>query len=331
MLRNIAKSVAIAALAVSAAAAVHAQTVVASITLPGLPEQVAVSPLYNRAYVAVPNFGAEPYDYLTVVDAKTNAIVTNVEIPPVAYAVAANDLDGLVYVGGSYVDTNGDTHNEVVAVDPRKNQVHEVIAISSTVGNGILGLAVNALNGDVYVSNASDNEVDILRGCKLITRIPLGSQPFGITVNPFINKVYVALTSGDISVVDPKTQEVTATTAAGTTEAGIVANPFTGAVFATNSVSSPDTPTVDVLNKAGTEVTTITVGNNPLGIDLDPATNNIFVANSGDNTISVINGKTDAVTATVPVSALFLAVDPVNQHVFVSPAANNPVLTVITE
>lgn len=331
MLLNIAKSVTVAALAVSAAASIHAQTVVANITLPGLPEQVAVSPLYNRVYVAVPNFGAEPYDYLTVVDAKTNTIVTNIEIPPVAYAVAVDDLNGLVYVGGSYVDANGGTHNEVVVVDPRKNTVRETIAISSTEGNGILGLAVNSLNGEVYVSNASDSEVDVLRDCKLAARIALSSAPYGITVNPLIDTVYVAQTDGNISVINAHTRQITATTANGTAGAGIVANPFTGAVFADNSVGSPDTPFVGVFSKAGAAVTTIPVGNNPLGIDVDPATNLVFVANSGDNTISVINGKTSAVTATVPVSALFLAVDPVNQQVYVAPAANNAVLTVITE
>jgi YVTN family beta-propeller protein len=331
MLLNIAKSVAVAALAVSAAAAVHAQTVVTNITLPGLPEQVAVSPLFNRVYVAVPNFGAEPYDYLTVVDAARNTVLANVEIPPVAYAVAANDFDGLVYIGGSYVDVNGDTHNAVVAVDPRRNRVRETIAISSTAGNGILGLAVNALNGDVYVSNASDSEVDVLRGFRVVARIPLSSEPFGITVDPRINRVYVSLTDGSISVIDPRRNEITATTSNGTTGAGIVADPFTGIVFAVNSVSAPDTPTVGVFNRAGEEVTTVDVGNNPLGIDLDPVTGLVFVANSGDNTISVIDGKTDAVTSTVPVSALFLAVDPVNRRVYVSPAANNADLTVITE
>ena len=71
MLHKYAKSVALTVLAVSAVTVVHAQTVQGTIALPGLPEQVAVNPFTNRIYVAVPNFGAEPYDYLTVINGKT--------------------------------------------------------------------------------------------------------------------------------------------------------------------------------------------------------------------------------------------------------------------
>jgi YVTN family beta-propeller protein len=331
MLLKFAKSAVLALLVISTGAAIHAQTVLANITLPNLPEQVAVSPLLHRVYVAVPNFGAEPFDYLTVVDTKTNAVVKNIEIPPIAFAVAVDDLNGKVYVGGSYTDTNNVQHNEVVAINPFTNKVVETITISETVGNGIEGLAVNAFNGDVYVANASDSEVDVIQGCKLKTRISTSDMPFAVAVNPFINKVYVSFVGGNVSVIDGKTLEVTATTPVGTSGAGIAVNVATGHVFAANSVGSPDTPAVGVLDNAGNSLATVPVGNFPLGVDVDPVTNLAFVANSGDNTISVINGKTNTVTATAGISALFLAVDPVNQRVYVSPATNTAELTVITE
>ena len=36
----------------------------------------------------------------------------------------------------------------------------------------------------------------------------------------------------------------------------------------------------------------MTVGNGPLGVAVDQATNTIYVANSGENTVSVIDGAT---------------------------------------
>ena len=42
----------------------------------------------------------------------------------------------------------------------------------------------------------------------------------------------------------------------------------------------------------GQTAATVTVGNNPLGVAIDQATNTIYVANSGANTVSVINGAT---------------------------------------
>ena len=79
-------AVAVTVLAAAAVSAANAQSVVATVTLPNLPEGVAVNPLTNRVYVAVPNFGAQPFDYVTVINGKTNTIVKNIEIPPVALA-----------------------------------------------------------------------------------------------------------------------------------------------------------------------------------------------------------------------------------------------------
>jgi len=79
----------------------------------------------------------------------------------------------------------------------------------------------------------------------------------------------------------------------------------------------------------------IRVGRIPLGIAVDQATNTVYVANAGDNTVSVINGATcDAgdtsgcsqKPATVAVGAFgdAVAVDPVTNTVFVTNQAARP-------
>jgi YVTN family beta-propeller protein len=330
MLLKYVKPVLLTVLAVSAAVA-HAQTVIGTITLPNFPEQVAVNALTNQVFVAVPNFGAQPFDYLTVIDGKSSKILKNIKIPPVAYAVATDLLNGLVYVGGTYVDDNGISQSQVVAIDPRTYKVLATISISDNPGNGIQGLAVNSLNGDVYVANSSDSEIDVIHCFKLKDRITTNGAPYGVTVNPLINTVYAALLNGGVAVISGKTNQITTTAAFGTSDAGIVADLGTGNVLTTNSVGSPDTGSVGILNKTGELEATVPAGNFPLGIDVDYFTHLAFVANIGDNTISVINDKTNAVTATVPVSALFLAVNPVTRRVYVAPAINSMTLTVLSE
>jgi YVTN family beta-propeller protein len=85
--------------------------------------------------------------------------------------------------------------------------------------------------------------------------IPVGGDPFAISVNPSTNTVYVA----DTTVADTN-----------------------GFVYAING-------------KTNTVTANITVGQNPSAVSVNPSTNTVYVANSADNTVSVINGKTNTV------------------------------------
>jgi hypothetical protein len=102
MLNNYAKLLVMSVLTVSAVA-VNAQTIKGTVALPGYSEQVAVDPLLNLVYVAIPNFGVfgdGRYDYLTVVDGKKDVVTRNIKIAPIATAVAVDTIRSLVYVGG---------------------------------------------------------------------------------------------------------------------------------------------------------------------------------------------------------------------------------------
>ncbi|HUX85912.1 MAG TPA: hypothetical protein VMW65_02830, partial [Chloroflexota bacterium] len=85
------------------------------------------------------------------------------------------------------------------------------------------------------------------------------------------------------------------------------------------------TDRVSVVNETtGAVVTTIPVGNSfqgkGQGIAVDPTTQRIFVSNSDDNTISVLDGATNQVIATVPAGAgpTGVAIDPSLGLVYVS-------------
>jgi YVTN family beta-propeller protein len=330
---KIAKSFAVSILLASAAPFVHAQTVTATIALPNLPEQVATNPVTNRVYVAVPNFGSVPYDYLTVINGKRDTVITNIQIPPVAYAVAVDPLRNIVYVGGGLLEGGSINGSEVVAISGRTNKVIQTIPVTSTTsGNGIQGLAVNWVTGDVYAANGSDNEVDVIHKFQVTARIAVGGNAYGVAVNQMHGTVYATLADlGGVVVIDPKTNAITTTTPFGTSGAGITVDLETGNVFTTNSVSSPSIGQVGVLDHAGNLLATIPVGNTPIGIDADFGSHLVFVANSGDDNLSVINGSTNAVTTTLPISSLFVAVNPVSEKVYIAPQDAVAALTVLTE
>jgi YVTN family beta-propeller protein len=65
----------------------------------------------------------------------------------------------------------------------------------------------------------------------------------------------------------------------------------------------------------------IPVGKNPLGIDVNPITNKIYVANYADNSVSVIDGETNTVTATifgVKEAPRAVGVNPTNNKIYVA-------------
>lgn len=334
MRNRIVNPFAVSILLASAAALANGQTVTASIALPNLPEQVATNPITNRVYVAVPNFGSPAYDYLTVVDGKKNTVIKNIQIPPVAYAVTVDPLRNIIYVGGAYLETDGSINgSEVIAINGATNKILKTISVTSTTsGNGIQGLAANWVTGDVYVANGSDSEIDVIHNLTLKSRISVGGDPYGVAVNQLLGTVYMSLADvGGVLVIDPKTDAITTSTAFGAAGAGIAVDSVSGNVFTTNSVAAPSVGQVGVLGSAGNLLATVPVGNLPIGIDADLGSHLVFVANTGDDTLSVINGSTSTVTATVPVSSLFVAVNPITQKVYIAPQDPVAALTVTTE
>jgi YVTN family beta-propeller protein len=339
MLNKYVKIVAVAALAVSAGAVANAQSVTKTITLKNLPEKLAADPFANLIYVAVPNFGAKPYDYLTVIDGKKDVVLANYEIPPYAYAVAVDPLNGKVYVGGTFQDVNGVDQSKVIVFCTHDKKVAQEFSISTTTGDGILGLAVNSVTGDLYIANGSDNEIDVIKNgwYQVSKRIPVSAEPYSVAVNPLSNTAYASLLDGSVSVINGKTDTITTTTvvpptapATSVANAGITVDIATGNVFTSNATYA-DSSTVGVLSGTGTFIQNISVGNTPFGIDVDPFTGLVFVANSQDGTVDAINATTNTVSKTLSVSGLFLTLNPLSQKVYVGANNSSPTVTVISE
>jgi YVTN family beta-propeller protein len=92
-------------------------------------------------------------------------------------------------------------------------------------------------------------------------------------------------------------------------------------LFGQNAVNATGPLTV------GTSPPSVPVGFYPVGVAVNQASNRVYVPNSGDNTLSVLDGATNSVLATIPVGRLpcAIAVNPATDRVYVSNVNSNDV------
>ncbi len=121
------------------------------------------------------------------------------------------------------------------------------------------GAAFDFADGDIYVTNDGASNVSVVSGStnKVVTTIPVGSNPIGAAFDSTNGDIYVTTYNrttgwGSVSVVSGSTNKVFAT---------------------------------------------IPVGNQPAGAVFDSANGDIYVTNTGSGNVSAISGNTNAVTS----------------------------------
>jgi YVTN family beta-propeller protein len=196
------------------------------------------------------------------------------------------------------------------------------------VGSSPGGLAFDRVTHSLYVANQGGNTVSVIdtskcnaksvSGCDHpVATVHVGSGPVGVVVDQATHSAYVANNHGStLSVIDTATCNAESTSgcgqapltvAAGDSPFGIALDPVTKTVYVTDLGSSDEGDTVSVVDGAtcnalvrsgcGDTPATITVGSGPFGIAVNPATDSVYVANTGQlfttadgSTVSVING-----------------------------------------
>ena len=201
------------------------------------------------------------------------------------------------------------------------------ILASINVGYQPYGVAVNPVSNKTYVANlcgtdsscsSTSGTISVIDGINPnATTIALTMQPFYVTVNSVTNKIYavgVCLVSpcegyntGRVTVIDGASDTVIDTVSVGFNPQSAVVNPVTNKIYVANYCGNdptcgyPRSPgTVTVIDGATDNTTTVPVGTVPQ-LDVDTATNKIYVANyCGDDpdcnsetgTMTVIDGDT---------------------------------------
>ena len=243
-------------------------------------------------------------------------------------AIAYNPATGKVYA----VDTS---HAAVLIYASVGGQMRRV-----TVGEDPVSIAVNPTDGRAYVANGGDGTVSVLDGTfdAIVATIPVGSHPYSVAVSPSSGKVYVTHTFGDqISVIDGLTHAVSEVKTGssdliainprkgtiyllgyggavkvleessmkpseipvGRHGWGLSLNDVTGAVY----VARIEGADLAAINPGSPNPITIPAGAIPCAIAVNASGDRLYVANYGDNTVTVIDAGAGRKLATVPVGS----------------------------
>jgi YVTN family beta-propeller protein len=172
-------------------------------------------------------------------------------------------------------------------------------------------LTVNSANGDIYLSNRDSDTLTILNGKtnKFDRNIQVGNEPVDIEVDPNKNILYVTHPSdGKISVfnlkkIDLKKDKPINIIHTRLSPLYIALNSIDSKLYVSNfkhnsvSVINLDFQqygrSVINLEEKNYFIKNITVGRGPTDIEFNSELNVVYVINSKDNSVSVINGTTN--------------------------------------
>ncbi|MGC1580981.1 MAG: choice-of-anchor D domain-containing protein [Candidatus Acidiferrales bacterium] len=245
----------------------------------------------------------------------------------VSHGVAINPVTNKIYLA--------DEAGTLSVIDGATNTL-STVSYSGGVENW--AVAVNPVTNMVYVVDRGASKIDVFTGATASSAAtfvspaisPGAGNLFAIAVNAATNMIYVADDSnGYVVVIDGSTNTEVTTVSMGSTggipnlPVSVAVDPATSMVYVVENDGNPSFGnSVGVINGSNQLVATIGVGTSPTSVVVNPVTNKIYVANSGSNSVSVIDGSSNTVTATVTspemLSPIGLAVNPVTNQVFVA-------------
>jgi YVTN family beta-propeller protein len=300
----------------------------------GGPQAVAVDPSTNTVYTA--NFND---NNVSVTDAASCSAevsagcrdqLPEAQVGSAPAGLAVDTATHSLYVADqgtntiSVIDTTGCNASTTHGCSNGMGTVH--------VGSKPTGVAIDPETHTLYVTDAGGNTVSVVdtstcnaevqSGCgQTPPEVTVGTQPFGIALDPVTDTVYVTVLGtndeGDtVSVIDGATCNGEVQSGCGQTPPevtvgsgpfGIAVNSTTNTVYVADSgqlFTTAEGHTVSVINGTTCDAvessgcrrmpTTVTVGRAPYGVAVDDATNTVYVVNNdgGDtpSTISTIDG-----------------------------------------
>jgi YVTN family beta-propeller protein len=295
-----------------------------------LPIQVLIDSTTRTAYIE-----SQDSSSISVLNTATCNAQNQSGCPRVAPALATGITPTINMVMNSQTHTlysQSQDSNSLWVFDTRKcNAMHTSgcteFAPTTIVGAAPVDVAENPVTRTLYGTNQLDNTVSVidttvcnqhhLTGCNQTwPTVPLGNAPRFLGVNTITNSIYVSnRDDGTLSVINGATcnrsntsscSQAQPTTAVGTMPQQIAVDESTNTVYVVNQ----DDGTVSVINGShcdGTDVSgcnqawpTIAVGASPQGLGFNPNHHTLYVTNTNDNTVSVINTTSQSVVATFP-------------------------------
>ena len=252
------------------------------------PRNLAINPIANTIYVA--NYLS---DTISVLDGNHgDKVISNIRVGKSPAGLAIDLTRNLLYVSNERLNT-------VSVIDCRTNQIKSnfIVGLSPT------GIGINPVTNTIYVISSLTHSISVVDGKTYVLSkmLTVGKSPTGIGINPVTNTIYVTnQDSNTTTVIDGRSNHVITNIHVGHSPYSVDVNPKTNEIFVTNRgfpadgviTTVTDSMSVSVINGYTNEVIkTMSVGNSPEGIAVNPITNTIYVANSGSYSVSILNGS----------------------------------------
>jgi YVTN family beta-propeller protein len=321
----------------------------------GFPTGITIDPRTDTVYVGNGTTGT-----LSLIDRRTcNARTRRGCAKKLSAVTAGTDPIGIAVDEATSAVYVANASGTVAVVDGRRCDARNASGCQAAlatvrVGSNPQFLAVDPKTNTVYVANSGSNSVSVIDGRSRRVRatIPVGPIPFTVAVNDRTHSVYVSdLGAHTVSVIDGLSCNASdvsgcrrrpVTVNVGETPGGIAVNRRTNTVYVTgettNDVSVIDARVCNARVTRGCKQHPVHVfaGAGARGIAVNEATNTVYVANTVDNTVSVIDGAScnatvhrgcgrQAAVAGVGVSPRRVAVDEQTNTVYVTNAGSDSV------
>src|ERR671911_430896 len=259
----------------------NTDTVKSTISLGNFPYGIDINPLNNRIYIT--NRGSNT---VSVLDGSVDTKLHDIAVGKSPVGIAVNPLSNKIYVTDIITDT-------VTVIDGETNEISAKIPV----GKKPTGLAVDipdkkGENNRLYVANYDSDSVSVIDTTtnEVISNITsIGDSPVGIAINSISNKLYVSnIESNTVAVIDTNninSDDINNKTRAKNNTAllkEIKVNPTLKTSY------SGEDSFINIPADVGFPLLASQV-------TIDSIENIVYITNTGSNTITIINGKSDEV------------------------------------
>jgi YVTN family beta-propeller protein len=231
---------------------------------------------------------------ITVLDSATNRAIEEIGVPASqvldspAVTLAVDTSTGFVYT------TNAQEGN-VSVIDGATNTVVGAIPV----GGAPNGIAYDPDNGYLYVTKWYSAQVAIVNPAndEVLGNLTVGSEPGAILYDGASQEVFVAnFDSANVSIINATDGTVVSNNQTGPYPVALALDTASDTVAVANSESSPGWVTL-LSARAPYTAQNVSVGLFPDAVAYAPSSNQLFVGNSADNNVSVIDLADDHTVA----------------------------------
>lgn len=241
----------------------------AEIYAPWDPTDIALSPNGTEAFVV------DQYSYnLSIVSIPTGTVIRTVGVGEGPTAVVYDNSSGNVFVADGGAD-------EVSVVDPSTG----VLVQTVDVGGYPVAATFDAATGAVIIADSAADELSIINGTSLsVDSTGTTWSPSAVCYDPSLGLLLVAGHGENLSLLNATTYRGVGSIELGGSTSSISLSPEGDFAYVTGSSNN-----LSIINLTAREVvSTVSVGSMPISSSWDPATNQLWVDNYLQGTISMV-------------------------------------------